>query len=423
MVRYSRTSSRLCSEHGAFLTELFNTDPLVTPNFGFKPRQKAAYLDVLPDGRTQIMVHWKYRLAGDKDTEYGGAIPIPLARFFAPGNLPESRSFADLRANLGSWYNDEIINIYLNLARAKWNPARFLVFGTYYAANDTTATTAEETETRYFDRNLNKSEVEKYDKAIIPYNKGENHWVLFYVVREGGAMRIYYYDSYTEYSAHRTYRTLKALLDELYGKDTAFGARGFNPRMAVNKLCKRWNPGWKEGDDLPTTKVGFRVYQTDVINCGVFTCLAASLLMAGHRPNFLHEVALVDYVNSIHAVHDGTFENEASSSVFAQEETETHANETMLKMRMLVYNTLFSRVIPFEQPAVAASGADSDVEVIESPTEEQKVKVVPKGKGKGGARAHRFFSRRTAYSTRRHDKHRSRSKSARSRRVRLLRMP
>ena len=369
-MRYSRSRSRLCAERGAFLNDLFFTDQLVRPNFGFKPEEAAAFLDVRPSGHTNIMVHWK---------SGGGNILIPLSRVFDEGNLPETEEFAPLRSQLDSWFNDEIINMYLDLTYRKLRPARFCLFGTHFGNNSIPGKTVEENVLRVT-RNLKRIGAGSCERAIVPYNLGNYHWVMFYVVRNGPAVRVYYYDSYNGPSKHATYRTLKDLLDELYGKRTRLGDLGFNVRTGLNMLCELWSPGWKEADDLPTTKVGFKTFQKDQINCGVFMCLAASLLMSGHRPEYLRDVDLFGYFNG---VHDHPFRKLESDSDFANEE-ENHSEKIILRMRMLVYNTLRPHVVPYKQPAVeAAVGSDSDVELMEP----------PKKKVKGGTRKKRVRRR------------------------------
>lgn len=379
-MRYSRSHGRLCVERGDFLTELLSTNPIVAPNFGFTPDEAAVYVDARS---TNMRVVWKNL-----------SIEVPLARVFEKGNVPKTQEFAPLRSQLDSWFNDEIINMYLNITHHQLHPEHFCYFNSFFGSDKTKRKSAAEAAHR-LSKNVKRNGGETCQRVAIPFNIGNSHWVLFYVVRSDAGLQVYYYDSKNDPYTHRTYRTLNELLDELYGENTQLGDPGFYMRTGLNVLCKSW--GWKEDGDLPTTKVGFKSYQTDDINCGVFVCLVASLLMSGHRPEYMHDTAF--------------------------------AYTDILRMRMRVYNTLRPHAVPYQQAAAASAttgDADSDIEEINPPEAEAKPKGKGKAKAKGGTRVRRFFSRRLAYHTRHHDRHGSKGKRARfrsrSRRLRVLGM-
>jgi hypothetical protein len=310
-MRYARSLRRLCVERGAFLTDLLSTNPFIPPNFGFAPDETAAYLDVRSTTETNIRVVWK-----NLD------IKIELARVFEKDNLPPTEEFDALRSQLKSWFSDEIINMYLNINHHTLNPERFCYLNSFFGSDELQRISVEYA-VKKFSKNLKRNGAENCQKVVIPYNIGNNHWVLFYVVRSGAAMQVYYYDSKNTPYRHRTYRTLKELLDELYEENTQMGYPGFYMRMGLNTLCKLWSPKWTEDGDLPTTKVGFKSYQTDDINCGVFVCLVASLLMSGHRPEYM------------------------SDTIFAYND--------VLRMRMHVYNTLRPHAVPYQQAVASAA--------------------------------------------------------------------
>lgn len=363
-MRYTKISKRLCSERGAFLTELAMTGSVVPPNFGFAPEETAEYLDTAPDGKPRMMIKWK-----------GNRIPIALGRMFRAGNLPETPEFASLRVGMKPWFNDDIINVYLEGLQQKLKPKHFCLLNTHYSNNEAKFEKAKYT------KMLKKVGAETCQRAVILYNKDSNHWAVFYAERNGDAMRVYHYDSFTPRRQHRTYGSLKELFDDekVVGENPKPGDPGYNFRTGANVLCELWNPEHKETDPLPATLVGFRVPQQDGFNCGVFASLTVSLLMAGNRSDFLHDVDLVAYIDGVEGRKEGREDGQKGNV--------SHAEAIALRMRMYVFNMLRPLAVPLREPPAS----DSDIEVWQEDEEPKK-----KGRKNGGSRIKRtrkrFFS-------------------------------
>ena len=158
-----------------------------------------------------------------------------------------------IREIVWSWYKDSIINAFFAVMLRKCNIKNFQF-----------VTTNLSDARNYSRQNRKRSkywpEVKNIDNVLLPYNKGQSHWVLYHLHKKDGKCYLDYLDSFNLPGVEK-YNTHGELLP-LY--------------ESIDYIMKQW------GETTYTLReIKYKKDQHDSLACGVYVCFAATMLMLG----------------------------------------------------------------------------------------------------------------------------------------------
>ena len=152
-----------------------------------------------------------------------------------------------------SWYKDSIVNAFFAVTLRKFNIKNVQ----YITTNLSDAR-------NYSRKNRERPKywptVQGIDNVLLPYNKGQSHWVLYYLHKRDGKCYLDYLDSfnYPGVEKHKTDGQLLPLYE------------------SIEYVMKEW------GETTYTLReIKYKYDQQDSMACGVYVCLAAAMLMLG----------------------------------------------------------------------------------------------------------------------------------------------